>query len=144
MAKYFGKRLVIGLITLFALATITFFLMHAIPGSPFAGETSKLPANVKEKLVEQYGLDKPVTEQVSIPVIAKACGKPTIGADIFIVKFGLLCSVVKTGEEQGETSANMLLKAMNKTPVSQIPITRNHNGKRMINVTVLKELGITP
>lgn len=63
MAKYFGKRLVIGLITLFALATITFFLMHAIPGSPFAGETSKLPANVKEKLVEQYGLDKPVTEQ---------------------------------------------------------------------------------
>ena len=37
--------------------------MHAIPGSPFAGETSKLPANVKEKLVEQYGLDKPVTEQ---------------------------------------------------------------------------------
>ena len=48
MAKYFGKRLVIGLITLFALATITFFLMHAIPGSPFAGETSKLPANVKE------------------------------------------------------------------------------------------------
>ncbi len=36
MAKYFGKRLVIGLITLFALATITFFLMHAIPGSPFA------------------------------------------------------------------------------------------------------------
>lgn len=49
--------------TLFALATITFFLMHAIPGSPFAGETSKLPANVKEKLVEQYGLDKPVTEQ---------------------------------------------------------------------------------
>lgn len=29
----------------------------------FAGETSKLPANVKEKLVEQYGLDKPVTEQ---------------------------------------------------------------------------------
>ena len=63
MAKYFGKRLVIGLITLFALATITFFLMHAIPGSPFAGETSKLPASVKEKLVEQYGLDKPVTEQ---------------------------------------------------------------------------------
>ena len=63
MAKYFCKRLVIGFVTLFALATITFFLMHAIPGSPFAGETSKLPANVKEKLVAQYGLDQPVTEQ---------------------------------------------------------------------------------
>lgn len=63
MTKYFFKRLAVGAVTLFALATITFFLMHSIPGSPFAGETSKLPANVKEKLVEQYGLDKPTTEQ---------------------------------------------------------------------------------
>ena len=60
MAKYLIRRLVIGVATLFALATITFFLMHAIPGSPFAGETSKLPANIKEKLVEQYGLDDPI------------------------------------------------------------------------------------
>ena len=57
MAKYVLKRLVIGVVTLFALATITFFLMHIIPGSPFAGETSKLPAAVKEKLIEKYGLD---------------------------------------------------------------------------------------
>lgn len=63
MAKYFGKRLVIGLITLFAHCDNNLFSDACIPGSPFAGETSKLPANVKEKLVEQYGLDKPVTEQ---------------------------------------------------------------------------------
>ena len=58
MTKYILKRLWIGLITLWALATITFFLMHVIPGSPFAGETSKLPAAVKEKLIEKYGLDQ--------------------------------------------------------------------------------------
>ena len=63
MAKYVLKRLVIGVVTLFALATITFFLMHIIPGSPFAGETSKLPAAVKEKLIEKYGLDKPLWVQ---------------------------------------------------------------------------------
>lgn len=63
MGKYVFKRLVIGVITLFALATITFFLMHIIPGSPFAGETSKLPAAVKEKLIESYGLNKPIHEQ---------------------------------------------------------------------------------
>ncbi len=63
MGKYLLKRLLIGAITLLALATITFFLMHAIPGSPFAGETSKLPANVKEKLIEQYGLDQPTHVQ---------------------------------------------------------------------------------
>lgn len=63
MGKYIFKRLVIGVATLFALATITFFLMHIIPGSPFAGEMSKLPAAVKEKLIEGYGLDKPIWEQ---------------------------------------------------------------------------------
>ena len=63
MGKYILKRLFIGVITLFALATITFFLMHIIPGSPFAGEMSKLPAAVKEKLIEGYGLDKPILEQ---------------------------------------------------------------------------------
>jgi oligopeptide transport system permease protein len=63
VGKYIFKRLVIGVITLFALATITFFLMHIIPGSPFAGEMSKLPAAVKEMLIESYGLDKPIWEQ---------------------------------------------------------------------------------
>ena len=63
MGKYLIKRLLIGAVTLFALATITFFLMHAIPGSPFSGETGKLPANVREKLVEHYGLDEPIHVQ---------------------------------------------------------------------------------
>lgn len=63
MGKYIVKRLLIGIVTLFALATITFFLMHIIPGSPFAGETSKLPAQVKEKLIAQYGLDQPLHVQ---------------------------------------------------------------------------------
>ena len=63
MGKYIAKRLAIGVATLFALATITFFLMHIIPGSPFAGETSKLPAAVKEKLIEKYGLDRPLGAQ---------------------------------------------------------------------------------
>ena len=60
MGKYLIRRLLIGAVTLFALATITFFLMHAIPGSPFAGETSKLPANIKEMLTAQYDLDEPI------------------------------------------------------------------------------------
>ena len=63
MLKYIAKRLAVGAFTLFLLATVTFFLMHVIPGSPFAGETSKLPAKVKERLYEKYGLDKPVFVQ---------------------------------------------------------------------------------
>lgn len=63
MGKYLVKRLLIGAVTLLALVTITFFLMHAIPGSPFAGETSKLPASTRERLIEQYGLDEPIRVQ---------------------------------------------------------------------------------
>lgn len=37
--------------------------MKIIPGSPFAGETIKLPAKVLDKLYEEYGLDKPILEQ---------------------------------------------------------------------------------
>ena len=63
MGKYILKRLLIGTVTLLALATITFFLMHAISGSLFAGDTSKLPANIKDRLIEQYGLDEPLHVQ---------------------------------------------------------------------------------
>lgn len=63
MGRYVIKRLLIGVVTLFALATITFFLIHAIPGTPFTGETSKLPANIKEKLIQHYGLNEPTYVQ---------------------------------------------------------------------------------
>ena len=63
MLKYVIKRLLYGAVTLFALMAITFFLMHSIPGSPFAGEMSKLPANVKELMIQHYQLDQPTYVQ---------------------------------------------------------------------------------
>lgn len=63
MGKYILKRLLVGLVTLFALVTITFFLMHIIPGSPFSGEMSKLPADTKQILIQSYQLDKPLFVQ---------------------------------------------------------------------------------
>jgi ABC-type uncharacterized transport system substrate-binding protein len=85
-------------------------------------------------------------EKEGIKMALKAFGnKPTIGADAdYTVKYGALCAVVRTGQEQGRTAAKMLLQAMTGTPVSNIPITQNHNGKRIINVTVMKALGIKP
>lgn len=41
MLKYFLKRIVSSLITIFMIITITFFLMKAIPGHPFTDE--KMP-----------------------------------------------------------------------------------------------------
>lgn len=63
MLKYVIKRLLYGAVTLFALMAITFFLMHSIPGSPFAGEMNNLSANVKELMIEHYQLDQPIMVQ---------------------------------------------------------------------------------
>jgi ABC-type uncharacterized transport system substrate-binding protein len=85
-----------------------------------------------------------LTDKEAFSIILKTFGKPVIGPNVFNVRFGALCGVSQIGAEQGEKSSEMLLKAMNGTPVSQIPIIKNHNGKRMINVTVMKDLGIKP
>jgi ABC-type uncharacterized transport system substrate-binding protein len=88
---------------------------------------------------------KPLSEKDAVKIALKTYGnKPTIGAEDYIVKYGALCTVARVGEEQGSTSAQMLLKAMQGTPVSEIPITQNHKGRRVINATVMKSLGITP
>ena len=64
MFKYILKRILVGLFTLFVLATITFFLMKIIPGSPFAG--GNINAEVKAQLMAKYNLDKPVLDQYMI------------------------------------------------------------------------------
>jgi ABC-type uncharacterized transport system substrate-binding protein len=85
----------------------------------------------------------PPAEQI-FRILSDTYGKPIISVNDFDIRHGLLCAVVKTGREQGATAAKMLLRAMQGTPVTHMPITRNSNGKRMINVTVMKSLGIKP
>lgn len=50
------------ILTLFLVATTTFFLMKMMPGSPYANE-AKMTATQKAIMNKQYGLDKPVIEQ---------------------------------------------------------------------------------
>ncbi len=80
----------------------------------------------------------------AIQKLASMFQKPIIGANQYHVSQGALSAVVKTGQEQGETAAQMLQQAMRGTPVSEIPVTRNYKGKRVINVTAMKALGIEP
>lgn len=61
MARYIVKRLVAGFISLWVLITITFFLMHSIPGGPFSpAEERKTPPEVLKKIEASFGLDKPI------------------------------------------------------------------------------------
>lgn len=57
MIKLLLKRLGQGVLVIFVLETITFFLVRMLPGNPFLGER-KLPAHVMEQLNSLYGLDK--------------------------------------------------------------------------------------
>ena len=62
MARIILNRLVQGLLTLFVLVTITFFLVRMMPGSPYTDEKA-LPAHILEKLKAYVGLDKPLPVQ---------------------------------------------------------------------------------
>ena len=63
MGKYIAKRILSGVITIVILITACFFLMHAIPGSPFAKGEQGVPEAVMQRLNEKYGLDQPLYKQ---------------------------------------------------------------------------------
>jgi ABC-type uncharacterized transport system substrate-binding protein len=86
----------------------------------------------------------PLPEREIFSVILKTFGKPIIGTNAYHVKYGGLCTVIHRMQEQGEIAAKMLLKAMQGTPVSEIPVTRSKYGKRMINASVVKAMGLNP
>ena len=62
LALYIVKRLTLAVITIFLIITITFFVMHEVPGGPFLSEKAPSPA-VTAALEAKYGLDKPKSEQ---------------------------------------------------------------------------------
>ena len=62
MARYILKRVGTAVLTVFAVATLTFFLMRAVPGNPFLSEKNP-PQSVLDALNEKYGLDQPLFVQ---------------------------------------------------------------------------------
>lgn len=66
MIKYSIKRLLMGCLTLFILATITFFGVHSMPGDPFAKDNRAMSPETYAALEKKYGLDKPLGEQYII------------------------------------------------------------------------------
>ncbi|AZV37031.1 oligopeptide ABC transporter permease [Enterococcus faecium] len=63
--KYVLKRIFFMIITLWLIATITFFLMQLLPGTPYTNQERLSPETI-EMLNKQVGLDKPVIVQYGI------------------------------------------------------------------------------
>ena len=62
MKKYLAKRVFYMALTLFLVATITFFLMKLMPGTPYSNQEKMTPEQI-QIMNQQYGLDKPVWMQ---------------------------------------------------------------------------------
>ena len=62
MLKYIVKRLAMAAVTIFVVATLTFFVMNLVPGGPFMSEKAISP-QAQAALEAKYGLDKPLFEQ---------------------------------------------------------------------------------
>ena len=60
--RYILKRVGLALLTVWIVITITFFVMHAVPGGPFLAEKAISEA-AQAALEAKYGLDKPVFQQ---------------------------------------------------------------------------------
>lgn len=66
MLKFLGKRLAFGILTLFLIATATFFLVAGAPGDPIAAKVGQMPEQAQEIISAKYGLDKPLFQRYTL------------------------------------------------------------------------------
>lgn len=66
MFKFTLKRFGYMLLTLFIASSITFMLIHAMPGDPLASAARKLPEQIRANYYAKYGLDQPLLTQYSL------------------------------------------------------------------------------
>ncbi|OFX35284.1 MAG: peptide ABC transporter permease [Armatimonadetes bacterium RBG_16_67_12] len=62
MITYLARRAVMSLVTLWVIITLTFVLMHAVPGDPFTSDARVSP-QAMANLRAYYGLDQPLVVQ---------------------------------------------------------------------------------
>lgn len=101
----------------------------------YIGPISTLPAT---------GGDTLSSEKLLFAAIKKVFGKATLASFESYIEAGVLCGVLEFPQEQGHVAAEMLQQAMSGTPITELPITQDQFGQRILNKTVLKELRITP
>ncbi|WP_155591013.1 ABC transporter permease [Lysinibacillus cavernae] len=67
IAKWIGKRVIMGTIVLIIVSFLSFFIMHAAPGNPaaayYGGNAQTLSTAEKERIEKAFGLDEPVLYQ---------------------------------------------------------------------------------
>ena len=70
MLKYIAKRIGLALITIFTVATLTFFLMNMVPGGPFLSEKAVSPA--AQAALEAERKNRYFYYSIQVPCICKS------------------------------------------------------------------------
>src|SRR5439155_16311774 len=73
MLAFLAKRIAGGILTLFVIGTLCFFIVRFAPGSPFTSER-RLPPEVLRNLEHQRGYDKPLPTQYFLALKGYASG----------------------------------------------------------------------
>ncbi len=108
--SYILKRIGLALLTIWIVITITFFVMHAVPGGPFLGEKAISEA-AKAALEAKYGMDKPLFQQYITylkDIVTKFDFGPSIkqrGRDVI----DIIISGMKTSAKLGLAAAGIAL-----------------------------------
>jgi oligopeptide transport system permease protein len=63
MGAYLARRILLGLVTIVAVYTAAFFLVHATPGGPWDNAEKPLPPQVIHNIKVKFHLDQPVWRQ---------------------------------------------------------------------------------
>jgi oligopeptide transport system permease protein len=66
MTKYILKRVLYMIITLFIIATLTFLLVHLIPGDPIGTRAKVLPQEVQDRIRAKYKWNEPLYVQYGL------------------------------------------------------------------------------
>ncbi len=107
---YIGKRVLLALLTVWVVITVTFFVMHAVPGDPFTSEKA-LPAAAQARLEEKFGLDKPLEVQYGNylkDVVTKLDFGPSLKKDGRLVQ-DIIADGMKTSAKLGLVAAVVAL-----------------------------------
>ena len=75
MRRRLAARLGQSIIVVFIVTTITFFVVRAVPGDPFAYDSPRITPAVRAQLRAQFGYDKPIVAQYGLYLWNAAHGR---------------------------------------------------------------------
>ena len=107
---YIGKRILLAILTVWIVITVTFFVMHAVPGDPFTSEKA-LPEAAKAKLEEKFGLDQPLHMQYVNylkDIVTEFDFGPSLKKDGMLVQ-DIIADGLRTSAKLGLIAAGMAL-----------------------------------